>query len=82
MGLSGIDPSTGQPWGSYKQALEALERSRAIAARQQAIMDDKGRAILECRRAGLSVRATAAKTGMAISAVHRRFREMRPGLSW
>jgi hypothetical protein len=31
-GLSGIDPATDRPWGSYEKAIDAFERSRAIAA--------------------------------------------------
>jgi hypothetical protein len=82
-GVFGIDCTTGRPYPSIEAAIAAHERTvKKCQGSHHAFMDERDRKILECRRAGQSLRDTAAEVGMALSAVHRRFRKMRPGARW
>jgi hypothetical protein len=79
----GIDAATGLPYSSVEAAIAAHETTvRKCHASHHAPQDERDRKIMECRRAGLSLRDTSAKIGMALSAIHRRFRKMRPGAKW
>jgi hypothetical protein len=82
-GVFGIDAATGLPYSSIEAAIAAHETTvRKCHASHHAPQDERDHEIMQCRRAGLSLRDTSAKIGMALSAVHRRFRKMRPGAKW
>lgn len=82
-GVFGIDPSTGRPYPSIEAAIAAHEATvRTCRAPRCQTIDERDRKIMECRRSGLTLRETAARTGMALSVVHRRFRKFRPNARW
>jgi hypothetical protein len=82
-GVFGIDAATGLPYSSIEAAIAAHETTvRKCHASHHAPQDERDHEIMQCRRAGLSLRDTSARIGMALSAIHRRFRKMRPGAKW